>query len=94
MNELDDAILEFFEALDDPGGQPVALSPTPVWVNLNPIRGATERTQNTFSRRMNQLATAGLLEKIDDERGYYVITDKGKAYLNGDLDSDAISLDQ
>lgn len=27
LNELDDAILEFFEALDEPGGEPVTLPP-------------------------------------------------------------------
>jgi len=87
MNELDDAILEFFEALGEPGGRPVALSPTPVWVNLAEIREITEKKQNTFSRRMNQLAEASLLQKIDEGRGYYQITEKGRKYLAGDLDA-------
>lgn len=87
MNELDDAILEFFEALDEPGGEPVALSPTPTWVNLAEVRGITEKKQNTFSRRMNRLSEAGLLEKIDAERGYYVLTEKGREYLAGELDA-------
>ena len=93
MNELDDAILEFFEAMDEPGGEPVALSPTPIWLNLAEIRGITERKQNTFSRRMNQLAEAGLLEKIDEKRGYYLITKKGRRYLAGELDADELKID-
>lgn len=94
MNELDDAILEFFEALDEPGGEPVALSPTPVWQNLAVVREVTEKKQNTFSRRMNQLAEAGLLEKIDEERGYYVITEKGRRYLSGELDGSELVMDE
>lgn len=94
MNELDDAILEFFEVLDEPGGKPVALSPTPIWVNLTRVRGITDKKQNTFSRRMNQLAVAGLLSKIDDGRGYYVITDKGRRYLSGNLDISELERDE
>jgi DNA-binding MarR family transcriptional regulator len=90
MNELDDAILEFLEALNEPGGEPVALSPTPVWVNLAKIRETTDKKQNTFSRRMNQLAQADLLRKVDDQRGYYVITEKGQQYLAGNLDAEAL----
>jgi len=94
MNELDDAILEFFEALGEPGGMPVALSPTPVWVNLAEVREVTEKKQNTFSRRMNQLAEAGLLRKIDEGRGYYVITEKGRQYLAGGLDATELENDE
>jgi len=66
MNELNDAILEFLKALGEPGESPVALSPTAVWVNLAELREITEKQQNTFSRGMNQLAQARLLQKIDE----------------------------
>ena len=92
MNELDDSILEFFEAMDEPGGEPVALSPTPVWYNLAIVRGMTDKKQNTFSNRMNQMTETGLLKKVDESRGYYIISPKGRAYLNGDLDAEDIKL--
>lgn len=92
MNGLDDPILEFFEAMGEPGGEAVVLSPTPVWYNLAVVRGMTDKTQNTFSNRMNQMSKTGLLEKVDEKRGYYTITDKGRSYLSGDLDADDLEL--
>jgi len=83
MNELDDSILEFFEAMGTPGDEEVALSPTSLWYNLNVVRGMTDRKQNTFSSRMNQMDETGLLEKTDKKRGYYRITEKGRKYLSG-----------
>lgn len=92
MNELDNAILEFLAEMGTPGGEPVAMAPTAMWVNLAVIREMTTKKQNTFSNRMNQLSTIGLLEKIDEQRGYYKITDKGLAYLDGDLDAEELQL--
>ena len=92
MNELDDSILEFLAEMGSPGGVRVAMAPTPMWVNIAVIRGMTTKKQNTFSNRMNQLSTIGLLEKIDEQRGYYKITDKGLAYLDGDLDAEDLQL--
>lgn len=43
---------------------------------------------------MNQLAKAGLLEKIDEKRGYYLITKKGRRYLAGELDADELEIDK
>lgn len=93
MNELDDSILEFFEAMGEPGGERVALSPTPVWYNLAVIRGMTDKKQNTFSNRMNQMTETDLLEKVDDSRGYYRITPKGRAYLEGNLEAEDLELE-
>ena len=85
MDQLDELILEFFEAMGSPGGEPVALPPTPVWLNLAEVREATDKRQNTVSRHMGDLASAGLLEKVDDDRGYYAITDLGGRYVNNEL---------
>lgn len=68
-------------------GKPVALSLTPVWVNRAEIRIGTEKKQNTVSRRMNQLAEAGLIYKIDEGHGYYVVPEKGRKYLAGSPDA-------
>ncbi len=41
-------------------------------------------------RRLRELAEHGLLEKAEDKRGYYRITDRGRAYLAGELDADEL----
>lgn len=88
MNEVDDAILEFFEELGEPGGTRVSLPPSPVHHHLTEVLGTVERDSSTFSRRMSKLADRELLEIEDEEAGYYRITDKGLAYLAGELDAD------
>jgi len=87
MNEVDDSILEFFEDLEVNKGIRVPLPPTAVWYNLVEELGVVNRSADTISRRMNTLAEQGLLEKVDENRGYYRITDKGLDYLHGDLDA-------
>lgn len=88
MNEVDDAILEFFEELGEPGGARVSLPPSPVHYHLTEVLGTVERDSSTFSRRMSKLADRDLLEIEDEETGYYRITDRGIAYLSGELDAD------
>nr|WP_049915318.1 hypothetical protein [Natrialba taiwanensis] len=85
MNEADDAILEYLQELETNAGHRIALPPTTVWYNLVEELGVLDRSQNTVSRRMNVLSDANLLEKIDEKRGYYRITDRGLAYLRGEL---------
>jgi len=87
MNEVDDSILEFFEDLEVKKGIRVPLPPTAVWYNLVEELGVVDRSADTVSRRMNTLAEKGLLEKVDENRGYYRITDMGLDYLHGDLDA-------
>lgn len=91
MNEVDDAILEFFQDLEVHKGHRVALPPTAVWYTVCVDLEMLERSSDTFSDRMGQLADEyGLLERTDRKRGYYRITDKGHAYLSGDLDAEAL----
>lgn len=83
MNSLDDSILEF---LYEVGGEPsVALPPTVIWWNLVEDREVSESVSSTFSRRMNKLAEAGLLEQVDESRGYYKLTQLGKSYLEEEM---------
>jgi DNA-binding transcriptional ArsR family regulator len=90
MNETDDAILEFLESLDTDGVR-VWQAPTPVWINVTRNFDALDVSRNTVSRRMGKLAEMGLLERVDEKRGYYKITDKGLAYLSEELDREDIS---
>lgn len=83
MTGLDESILEFYEELG--GDPPIALPPTAVWWNLVEDRGVSESVQSTFSRRMTKLTDAGLLDQVDEKRGYYKITDLGIRYLEEDL---------
>ena len=94
MNETDTAILEFFEELDSPDTPSVALPPTAVWFNLSVEMGVLERSKSTVSRRMKKLGDIGLLSKVDDERGYYRLTDKGRTYLAGELEADELRLEE
>lgn len=88
MNESDDAILEFYEELTAGSGPDIALPPGVIWFNLVKEMGVLDRSRNTISRRMNKLAEIGLLRKVDEERGYYKLTNMGSNYLSGDLDTE------
>ncbi|MDQ2049342.1 winged helix-turn-helix domain-containing protein [Natronolimnohabitans sp. A-GB9] len=90
MNEADDAILEYLQELETETGHRIALPPTAVWYNLVEELAVLDRSQNTISRRMNVLSDAGLLEKTDEKRGYYRLTDRGSSYLDGDLEASAL----
>ncbi|WP_348606961.1 RQC domain-containing protein [Halobaculum rarum] len=90
MNEVDDAILEFFAAQD----QGLALPPAPVWYNLTQTYGVLDKSKETVARRMRKLPERGLLEKIDEKRGYYKITEKGRAYLAGEITSSDLKTDE
>lgn len=85
MNKTDDAILEYFESLEVDGTR-VWQAPTPVWLNLTQNLDLLDVSRNTISRRMGKLAEMELLERVDEERGYYRITNKGLAYLAENLE--------
>lgn len=83
MNEVDDAILEFFDAQE----KGIALPPTVVWYNLHEQLGAIDKSRDTVARRMRKLTTRDLLSKESEERGYYKMTQKGRDYLTGDIEA-------
>ncbi|PSP79494.1 transcriptional regulator [Halobacteriales archaeon QS_1_68_20] len=90
MNEVDTAILEYFAELGAVDGSRVSLAPTPLYVNLVQRMGVVDVQPNTLSRRMSRLAAMGFLEKIDEKRGYYCLTEMGEAFLAGELDAEDI----
>jgi len=73
MNQTDDRILEL---LRESG---LELTPAALAHNL-------DYSRSWISRRISKMADAGLVDTAED--GYYGITDKGRAYLAGDLNAD------
>lgn len=73
MNQTDDRVLELLDESD------LILTPAVIAKNL-------EYTRNWVSRRIGKLEHSGLVEPVDS--GYYRITERGRAYLAGDLDND------
>lgn len=75
MNQTDDRVLEL---LAESG---LILTPAVIAKNL-------EYTRNWVSRRIGKLEDAGLVEPVDS--GYYRITDRGRAYLSGEIGADEL----
>ena len=73
MNQTDDRVLELLDESD------LILSPSVIAANL-------EYSRNWISKRLSLLTNAELVEQVDE--GYYIITDRGRAYLSGELESD------
>jgi len=70
----DDRILEVLE-----GG--LRLTPAVIAENI-------DKSRTHVSRRLSDLTEKGLVEK--PKRGYYEITDHGRAYLAGELDANEL----
>ena len=79
MTGNDDSILEYLEEHE------VALPPRGLEINLE--REQIGISYRTINRRLKQLQEKGLVEKIDEQSGYYAITEKGSAYLAGEIDA-------
>ncbi|MCU4972069.1 phage repressor protein [Halobacteria archaeon AArc-m2/3/4] len=78
MSLKDGLILEFLETYD------LELPAKPLYRNLN--RHGHEIGYSTVRLRLSELEAHGLLEKVD-EAGYYQISEKGRAYLAGELEA-------
>lgn len=78
MTAADDRILEF---LQNEGNR--ELIATPGMIELNIDYGKTH-----ISNRLGVLRDAVLVEYHDETRGAYCITDRGRAYLAGELDAE------
>lgn len=85
MTGSDDSVLEYLSEHD------VALPPTGLEINLN--REGISISYSTIHRRLQKLQDKGMVEKVHKKKGYYAITEKGKQYLNGDLDARDIETD-
>ena len=81
MTKSDPAILELF---NESG---IAMPPAVVSYNIQGV------SHPTVKRRLPVLTDHGMLEKVQEKRGYYAITDKGRAYLAGDIDKSELESD-
>lgn len=77
MTRADDTILEFL--LNSPN-DPLIATPRVIEANIE-YKIATVRT------RIRELYQAGLVDYVNEEQALYTITDKGRAYLSGELDA-------
>lgn len=73
MSIVDDRVLEYIE--ENEHGSPTEMK------EEGPIR----YSRQYIARRCKELEKHGLLKAVGN--GVYVITDRGKAYLRGDLDT-------
>lgn len=63
----------------------VAISPGAITLNLK-MRMERPPSRSTVTRALEQLQKRGLIEKPDENKTYYQITERGRAYLVGNLD--------
>jgi len=66
-----------------------AVPPRVILFNLE-YRNIASPHRSTVKRRLERLGQHDFVEKVD-EGGYYVISDKGQQYLQGDLDPNDIN---
>ena len=78
MTKSDDAILELLDESD------LTIPPMAIAFNIENV------SRPTVDRRLPKLEQAGLVRRYDNPQGYTVITDRGRAYLSGDLDADEL----
>lgn len=76
MTRADDYILEFFEDTE------IVATPHVVSANI-------DYSRQYVNRRIRTLSENGLLENTGN--GLYRITDRGRAYLAGEVDADELS---
>ncbi|WP_126662005.1 winged helix-turn-helix domain-containing protein [Haloterrigena salifodinae] len=79
MNQTDSRILELLNESN------LILSPAVTAINL-------DYSRNWVSRRMSKLENADLIEKVDGS--YYQITDRGRAYLEGEIEAEELEQTQ
>nr|WP_259370361.1 MarR family transcriptional regulator [Salinarchaeum laminariae] len=81
MTKSDPAILELLEEAG------IALPPAVIAYNIEGV------SHPTVSRRLPILKEQDLVKKVEESKGYYAITDRGRAYLDGELDADELERD-
>lgn len=80
MTRADDAILEF---LLNEGNQPIIANPSTVEANIN-------YKISHVRRRLRALEENGLVDYYEEERGLYEISEKGCAYLAGEIEAEEL----
>lgn len=86
-SKYDEPILEFLEESN------AALPPAVVEFNLD-YKGITSPAYSTVKRRMRKLEEHGFLRRVEGKSGYYVISDRGSAYLAGELAAEDLEEDE
>lgn len=76
---IDDRILEVL------GSSELVLSPSIIAFNI-------EKTREEVGRRLSELTNRRFVNRV--ERGKYEITDRGRAYLSGELDASELNGDK
>jgi DNA-binding PadR family transcriptional regulator len=84
MNKATDPVLEL---LDEHG---LALPPGAIAFNLDRLVEDAP-SEPTVSRAIRRLREHGFIEKAHPDHTYYAITDRGRAYLAGELDAGEIN---
>lgn len=84
MTRADDAILEF---LLNEGNRPLVSNPSTVEANI-------EYKISHVRRRLRALQDGGLVEYYDEDRGLYRISERGRAYLEGELDAAELKVNE
>ncbi|WP_335999357.1 ArsR family transcriptional regulator [Halorientalis halophila] len=83
MTRADDAILEF---LQNEGNEPLNATPAVIQANIS--------YQISHVRsRLRKLDKAGLVEYYNEDRGIYQISENGKKYLHGTIDSEELEIE-
>jgi len=80
MTQGDIAILEFLHQKD------IAATPAVVAYNIDFSAGYVRR-------RMRRLLEEDLLTQVDENQGMYRVSEKGEAYLAGELDRDDLEVE-
>ena len=75
MTKSDDAILELLDESN------LTIPPMAIAFNIENV------SRPTVDRRLPKLEKAGLVKRYDDPRGYTKITDRGRAYLSGEIEA-------
>lgn len=78
MNKATDPVLELLESSE------LALPPGAIYYNLSEVM---EISRASVTRAIDDLQRYGLVQKPPRAETYYEITDRGKAYLDGELDA-------
>lgn len=71
---------DVLEVLRNDGNRELVLTPRLIAEN-------SDWKRNTVRRHVRTLADHGLVEHYDESAGIYQLTDRGRAYLAGDLDA-------
>lgn len=77
-----------YTVLDFLGKAELALPPAVIHYNME--KAGHEIGYSTVKANLASLSELGLVTKEKEEEGYYAITDRGLAYLQGELDPDEL----